>query len=434
MTIASALTDLNTDIQNARTAITNKGGTVTVDGGSSQLATDIGTITELKGETRSVNLTNSSGSTYTPSVGKNGITSITVTPRNQPITVTPTTSTQTITVSQRYSGNGTITVNPVTSAIDPNIQAGNIKQGVSILSVTGTYSGEPSSKYGLTIDDIIGDTNSSGVLQPPEYRTINMVFDGVTDIASYGLVYAFSYKSNIRANVSFPDLTQISGTDGLFCTFTNVNVTSISFPELVTINAQEACYRTFNSCPHLSNISLPKLTTISGQRACYQMFGGLPELTSISLPALTTISGNYVCYQMFYICLSLTSVSLPLLATINGDNGCQYMFYNCTALETISFPELVSITGSSCFSYMFSQCSKLASIFFPKLTTSSFGNNVNQFSSMFNSNTGTQSTSGTCTLHFPSNIESTIQGLTGYPLFGGTSGRIVLAFDLPATS
>ena len=49
MTIASALADLNTDIQNARTAITNKGGTVTSGGGSSQLATDIGTITELKG-------------------------------------------------------------------------------------------------------------------------------------------------------------------------------------------------------------------------------------------------------------------------------------------------------------------------------------------------------------------------------------------------
>ena len=44
MTIASALTALNTDIQNARTAITNKGGTVTSGGGSSQLATDIATI------------------------------------------------------------------------------------------------------------------------------------------------------------------------------------------------------------------------------------------------------------------------------------------------------------------------------------------------------------------------------------------------------
>lgn len=44
MTVASALDALNTDIQNARTAITNKGGTVTANGGSSQLATDIATI------------------------------------------------------------------------------------------------------------------------------------------------------------------------------------------------------------------------------------------------------------------------------------------------------------------------------------------------------------------------------------------------------
>ena len=44
MTIASELTALQTDIVNARSAITAKGGTVTVGGGSSQLATDIGTI------------------------------------------------------------------------------------------------------------------------------------------------------------------------------------------------------------------------------------------------------------------------------------------------------------------------------------------------------------------------------------------------------
>ena len=45
-------------------------------------------------------------------------------------------------------------------------------------------------------------------------------------------------------------------------------------------------------------------------------------------------------------------------------------------------------------------------------------------------NTGTTTTH---TLHFPSNLESTIQGLTGYPLFSGTSGYVVCAFDLPAT-
>jgi hypothetical protein len=43
-------------------------------------------------------------------------------------------------------------------------------------------------------------------------------------------------------------------------------------------------------------------------------------------------------------------------------------------------------------------------------------------------------TTTTHTLHFPSNLESTIQGLSGYPTFGGTSGYVVLAYDLPATS
>lgn len=37
-----------------------------------------------------------------------------------------------------------------------------------------------------------------------------------------------------------------------------------------------------------------------------------------------------------------------------------------------------------------------------------------------------------CTVHFPSNLESTIQGLAGYPNFGGTN--TTLLFDLPATS
>lgn len=56
-------------------------------------------------------------------------------------TVTPTTSKQTITAS---SGKvlGTVTVNAVTAAIDENIVAGNIKSGVTILGVTGSYSGE----------------------------------------------------------------------------------------------------------------------------------------------------------------------------------------------------------------------------------------------------------------------------------------------------
>ena len=59
---------------------------------------------------------------------------------SQDKTVTPTTSEQTITAD---SGKvlGTVTVSAVTAAIDANIVAGNIKDGVTILGVTGTYDG-----------------------------------------------------------------------------------------------------------------------------------------------------------------------------------------------------------------------------------------------------------------------------------------------------
>lgn len=59
--------------------------------------------------------------------------------------VTPTTSAQTITP---VTGNGitSVSVNPVTAAIDANIIAENIKSGVTILGVEGTYTGEEDSQ------------------------------------------------------------------------------------------------------------------------------------------------------------------------------------------------------------------------------------------------------------------------------------------------
>lgn len=62
-------------------------------------------------------------------------------PKLQDKTVTPTTSQQTITADDGYDGLGTVTVSAVTAAIDENITAGNIKSGVTILGVAGTYDG-----------------------------------------------------------------------------------------------------------------------------------------------------------------------------------------------------------------------------------------------------------------------------------------------------
>lgn len=66
---------------------------------------------------------------------------VNVSPVLQDKTVTPTTSQQTITADEGKDGLGTVTVSAVTAAIDENITAGNIKSGVTILGVAGTYDG-----------------------------------------------------------------------------------------------------------------------------------------------------------------------------------------------------------------------------------------------------------------------------------------------------
>ena len=53
-------------------------------------------------------------------------------------TIIPSTSQQNITADTGYNGLSKVVVNPVTSAIDSDIKASNIKKGVNILGVTGT--------------------------------------------------------------------------------------------------------------------------------------------------------------------------------------------------------------------------------------------------------------------------------------------------------
>lgn len=58
------------------------------------------------------------------------------------LSVTPSTTAQTIEPEDPVDGYSSVSVAAVTAAIDENIVEGNIKSGVTILGVTGTYTGE----------------------------------------------------------------------------------------------------------------------------------------------------------------------------------------------------------------------------------------------------------------------------------------------------
>ena len=71
-------------------------------------------------------------------------------------TIDPTTNQQIIIPDQpNYNGLSSVTINAVTSNIDNNITVENIRSGVSILGVTGNYSGIDTSDATATADDIV---------------------------------------------------------------------------------------------------------------------------------------------------------------------------------------------------------------------------------------------------------------------------------------
>ena len=120
----TAAIDSNIQAGNIKSGVTILGVTGNFQGG------DLTTIT--------VDSSINSATYYVPN-GYYGFSQFSVEPYIlQDKTVTPSKSVQQITADSQYNGLGTVTVNAITSSVDSNIQASNIKNGVTILGVTGS--------------------------------------------------------------------------------------------------------------------------------------------------------------------------------------------------------------------------------------------------------------------------------------------------------
>jgi hypothetical protein len=122
-------------------------------------------------------------------------------------TITPTTTNQTAVSSGYYTGGNVIV------AGDSELIAGNIKKGVDIFGVTGTYEGSGGGNSSVEDGLVTGTLRS--------YTN-----DRVTTIIQYAFASRFSLTT-----VSFPAVTSIGGYAFINC----YNLTTASFPKATTI-------------------------------------------------------------------------------------------------------------------------------------------------------------------------------------------------------
>ena len=338
-------------------------------------------------------------------------------PNLQNKTVTPSTSQQIVSADNEYDGLDEVTINAVTSAIDNNIQASNIKNGVSILGVTGTYNPQPN----LQSKDVTITTNGTTTIEPDSGYdglsdvdiTVNVSSGGTSeweqigysgtpqsvldDIAysktimdnwdtskttmatalpedrSYKLAYMPMVNSSNITNMSiaFKSCTKLSYIPLL--NTTNVRTMDSTFydctalttiPQLDT-HSVTTMTNMFYNCRSLTTIPLLNTSNVTNM---YAMFSGCIHLTSI--PLLNTSNVDSM-YQMFNGCSTL--VTIPLLDTSNL-TSMYSMFFNCTHLTSIP---LLNTSRVYEMGYVFSNCGALVTV--PQLDTSSVTNMTNMF-------------------------------------------------------
>lgn len=341
----------------------------------------------------------------------------------------------------------------------------------------GGGGGDTPTKYGMTINDVFGDVDSNGALQYPT-TPVNITFNGVESInTNYILQRKFQSSPNIR-NVSFPDLTTVSGSYCLDYSFASSSLTSLEMPNLISISGSYSMCQMCANCASLTNINLNDLETIGsnglasafqnssitsfnlpnlhtvGSTALYGVCSGCSQLTTVDLSGVTSLTDILSLQMGFYDCPNLSSVNLSHLTTITGGsdyNGQMLLLcfgndinltsidlsslekinsycamarcFESSGLTSITFDNLYEIKARAVFSECFSNC-PITSISFPALTSTSFGTYTNQFTNMLQNVNG-------CTVHFPYAIESVIGNwndiLGG---FGGTNTTVL--FDIGA--
>lgn len=200
---------------------------------------------------------------------------------NQTKEATPTTSSQEITPDENYTGLSKVTIAGVTASIDANITAGNIKKDVEILGVTGSYDPQPSlqakSATPTTSQQVIEPDNDKDGLSSVTVAAVTSAIDaniaagnikeGVTILGVQGTVHEGITPTG---NINITDTTSTDVTNYATAQVVDANLAAGNIKDGVTILGVTGSYDpqptldTLNVTPSTSAQTLTPTSPVDG--------------------------------------------------------------------------------------------------------------------------------------------------------------------------
>lgn len=398
MTIASEIQRIKNNIASAYTACVNKGATLPNKQDSANLANCINNI----------------------EVGSNIET--------EEITITPTKNVQVKTPTK--DGFSKVTVNAVNSSIDSNITASNIKNGVSILGVTGNLTELKGQTKTVTSNGTVTPDNGYNALISV---TVNVPTNESSSVSGEGIprevVNGVYRKKQENFNFALPNNATDIAKNALYMAFyeensssTNAYLTALDISSLTNVSGDSAFYRAFYYNSRLKTVNAHNLINVSAKNAFYQAFENCGSLNNIDFSSLKEVTGEGAFYYAFEQA-SIASVDFSSLETVSGTNAFNQTFRFCRSLRSANFDSLKYVTGSKAFYWTFDVC-PLQELYFPSLARDAFGSGgyTDQLS-------GIVYAVNNCTIHFPCYLKNTLIA-TGDAMAGFGGYGTTILFDL----
>lgn len=282
------------------------------------------------------------------------------------------------TITPNFS-NGDITVLPDENMViseviiktDEDLLANNIRQGVEVFGVTGNI-------VELNAEErVVAPTKEEQVILPGENKNAisKVTIGAVTSAIDENIT-----PDNIKNGVEILGVIgTVSGaeklTDGSYMFYNNARISQIDYLLSLLNGTITSISNMFNNCSDLTILDLSefdatKVTTINS------MFYNCRNLTTLNLPKLDT-SKITNAQSLFYNCQKLTEIDVSNFDTSNFINFMN-VFYGCKKLTNLDLKHF-SFENCSSTSNMFYGCESLLSVDFKGVETPELTDTGNMF-------------------------------------------------------